>query len=522
MWEMPPPPIPDDGVPIPDLPDDVAAAAMSDLELVADIWAADARESRHAAERAASIAALARRRSTERDRDFGQLGGPGLDSRLRRSPVLADVSETFVTELAMIRCCSEREAEHLAIESILLTTKLTATWSALYAGRIDARKMRALVDLLGPAKPKVAAAIEARVLPGAERLTVAQLRDRVRRALARMDAAALDKRCRDAARRAGVWRQMTGDGMSQLVIDLSVAGAAACHDAISQYADLLRADGDTRPIGVIRAAVAQDLILRPWDTSRPSVTAQLVIHAPLPALSPGGTGSQSPAEIAGEVVTAAQCRELLEQLDMLGVRAAPAGGCVQVAVGDPVTGRLVAVATRNELRRGAFGSRRRARRRGRRSTTTPATERGPQASGRTGHPDPGQLPPADGPGLRPPPPTSTYRPPAAQERFVEVRDRHCRMPGCRRRAGRCDIDHAVAHADGGPTACWNLCCLCRRHHRIKTFASGWHFELLGDGQLLVRAPSGVSRVTRPPGWSWDPEPDPPWLDEEALPDPLTC
>ena len=106
--------------------------------------------------------------------------------------MLADVSETFVTELAMIRCCSEREAESLAIESILLTTKLRGTWSALYAGRIDVRKMRALVDLLGPAKPKVAAAIEARVLPGAERLTVAQLRDRVRRALARLDAEALD------------------------------------------------------------------------------------------------------------------------------------------------------------------------------------------------------------------------------------------------------------------------------------------------------------------------------------------
>ena len=122
------------------------------------------------------------------------------------------------------------------------------------------------------------------------------------------------------------------------------------------------------------------------------------------------------------------------------------------------------------------------------------------------------------PGLHPPPPSDGYRPTAPQQRFTEVRDRHCRMPGCRRRAGRCDIDHAVAHADGGATACWNLCCLCRRHHRIKTFARGWHFELLADGTLLVRTPSGVSRVTRPPGWTWDPEPDPPWLDEEAPPD----
>ena len=105
----------------------------------------------------------------------------------------------------------------------------------------------------------------------------------------------------------------------------------------------------------------------------------------------------------------------------------------------------------------------------------------------------------DGPGLRPPPGTGRYRPPAAQQRFVSTRDRHCRMPGCRRRAGRCDLDHVTAHADGGPTTCWNLCCLCRRHHRIKTFARGWHFDLLPDGQLLVRTPAGVTRTTAPPG-----------------------
>src|SRR5688572_12721170 len=98
MWEMPPPSVPDEGVPIPHLPDDVADS-LSDLELVADIWAADAREARHVAERAASIAALARRRRIERDRTFGTLGGPGLDSRLRQSPALSETSETFVTEL---------------------------------------------------------------------------------------------------------------------------------------------------------------------------------------------------------------------------------------------------------------------------------------------------------------------------------------------------------------------------------------------------------------------------------------
>ena len=128
----------------------------------------------------------------------------------------------------------------------------------------------------------------------------------------------------------------------------------------------------------------------------------------------------------------------------------------------------------------------------------------------------------DGPGLRPPPATLAYRPTAAQRRFVHARDRRCRMPGCRRRPGRLDIDHARPHADGGATDCANLCCLCRRHHRIKTFARGWWFTLLSDGRLALRTPSGASRITGPPGWADEPEPDPPWLGEQAPPDPLSA
>jgi hypothetical protein len=360
--------------------------------------------------------------------------------------------------------------------------------------------MRLLVDLLGPATPKAVAAIEARVLPVAGRLTRAQIRQRVRRALARLDATALERRRKEAAARADVCHQPTGDGLSRLMIDLPLWKAAACVDVVRQYADMARAAGDRRPIGVIRAEIAADLMLRPWDHSRPPVTARLDIHAPLAALRPAEPGTSQPAaEVAGEIVTAAECREILEHLDMLGVRGAPAGGCVQVAIGDPVTGRLIAVATRNELRR-ASGSRR--RRRTRRGTA--------------------DLAPDDGPGLRPPAPTSAYRPTAHQRRFTRARDRSCRMPGCRRAPGRCDIDHGIAHADGGSTDCWNLCCLCRRHHRIKTFARGWHFELLADGRLIVRTPSGVSRITRPPGWCYDPEPDPLWVEEEAPPDRLRC
>ena len=57
----------------------------------------------------------------------------------------------------------------------------------------------------------------------------------------------------------------------------------------------------------------------------------------------------------------------------------------------------------------------------------------------------------------------------------------------------------LAHGDGGPTDCTNLCCLCRRHHRLKTHAPGWRYALTADGVLSVTTPSGVTRTTRPPG-----------------------
>ena len=112
-----------------------------------------------------------------------------------------------------------------------------------------------------------------------------------------------------------------------------------------------------------------------------------------------------------------------------------------------------------------------------------------------------------------PPATDAYSPTAAQERFVNTRDRRCRQPNCGQRAGWADHDHVIPHGEGGPTACTNLCCLCclcRSHHRLKTFARGWDFRMDPDGTLHVTSPSGVTRTTRPPGLRPpEPRPEPP-------------
>jgi hypothetical protein len=59
------------------------------------------------------------------------------------------------------------------------------------------------------------------------------------------------------------------------------------------------------------------------------------------------------------------------------------------------------------------------------------------------------------------------------------------FPGCTSDARACDLDHLQPYTpmdDGGPlgqTGPANLACLCRRHHRAKTFA-GWHSRRLPD------------------------------------------
>jgi Domain of unknown function (DUF222) len=70
------------------------------------------------------------------------------------------------------------------------------------------------------------------------------------------------------------------------------------------------------------------------------------------------------------------------------------------------------------------------------------------------------------------PPEPGYTPSQALADFVSCRDLTCRFPSCDRPARDCDIDHTIAHADGGPTHASNLKCLCRLHHQTITFELG--------------------------------------------------
>ena len=95
------------------------------------------------------------------------------------------------------------------------------------------------------------------------------------------------------------------------------------------------------------------------------------------------------------------------------------------------------------------------------------------------------------------PAESRYRPSAALADFVRCRDLTCRFPGCDCPADRCDVDHTVPYALGGLTHASNLKALCRKHHLLKTFWSGWRDEQLPDATVVWTSPSGHTYCTAP-------------------------
>jgi hypothetical protein len=353
---------------------------------------------------------------------------------------------------------------------------LPGTWAALADGVLDETRGKVLADVLAHTTPATARAIEAILLPEAAQLSVRRLRDRALALLLELDADAIDARRKSAQRQADVRSYPSHlEGMATLAAELPADEAAEGFDLIDQLAEMAKADGDTRPIGQIRAEIFSLLIRRPADHALPGVTAKVTVTAALDALD-GATGT--PGEVNGLPITAGHVRELLTRIGALGLRA-PEGGSLTFALND-ADGRLLATATPAQLARLA--------RRGCREH--PAGE-------------------CVCPVLERPSPTDAYTPTAAQHAFVTTRDRTCRFPNCGQRAGWADRDHVIPHACGGSTDCADLCCLCRSHHRLKTLACGWRFAMDPDGTLHVTTPSGVTRTTRPPGLRPPEPPGPP-------------
>ncbi|MEU2350777.1 DUF222 domain-containing protein [Modestobacter sp. NPDC049651] len=456
-------------------PSRLPAAWLSPDEAAVELQRLQARRARDTAYEADLVLQLAGQRPASAD--------PPPDHPGARRPgwlpeAAEGVSEFFTAELSMVLNVGRGTAAHRLAHALTWRDKLPATFALLQRGELDERRAVVLAEVLEHATPETAARVEAVLLPQASSLSAYTLTKRATALLQELDPVSAAERRKRAAETADVTlRPSPLDGRTQLVADLPTEEAVVEYAIIDDLAQLAKRAGDRRPIGVIRTEVFTAVRRQLDGSGYANVRVNVTVTADLTALE---DRSSRPGDVNGLVITAAHLRELLARVGALGLTA-PEGGSLSFAITGP-DGELLATVTAAELER--------------------LVKRGCPD-----HPDT-----ACGCAvLGPPPETSAYQPTAKQRAFVTTRDRRCRFPNCGQRVGWADLDHVLAHSCGGRTDCTNLCCLCRSHHRLKTFAQGWRFAMTADGMLTVTTPSGVTRTTRPPGMrvrAPDPRPDP--------------
>jgi len=450
---------------------------------LSEVRAAQAVIGAQEARRARAIAAFCRSRPASLDRPESELGAAAAASRAARPAALLPVSEWAVDEVAVALSLTGSSASRLVVESLQLVERLPDTLTALGRGELSWAHARVMTELIAPLSDEVRGAAEERLLRRLGSKTPTQLRAAAHRVVARLDASVIADRVAAAVRERRVAVYPTGDGLGTLsATGLPLPVARAVEDALRQYADAAAAPGDDRTRAQRMVDCLVDSVLRPGEHGLSPVQAQLTLVATVATM----TGADDePGEVNGDLVPAGTVRRLAEALGLLPAADADAQPGDQplaellsssrltgtalahrphVALVDELTGQLLALTDAAGLR-----------------------------SGR---------------GLGPPPGTDAYAPTAGLQRFVVLRDRRCRFPGCRQRPVACDLHHREAWPLG-PTAHDNLCCLCRHHYRLVHQAPGWSVRELPDAGLEWTTPTGQVLVTRPPRFGADDDLPPP-------------
>jgi hypothetical protein len=345
-----------------------------------------------------------------------------------------------------------------------LVTHLPATLKALSSGRLGVPHARTLADVTGALSREQADAVEQRVLGRGLSQTPGALRAAARRAVAAVDPAGFGERARLARAAKTISRENRGDGTGELRLGMPAEDLQLVWGYVTAKAEEPVAVGDERSMDTRRVDALIDLVRTALhggpSAAGPAGTASP--DAPDAPTAPGGTGGT-----AGQPAAAppsrrcGRCTDPLIQIvidlpDLLALRDQPA---TLLGYG-PLPADLV------------------------RTWAADATWQRLVRDPHTGHLlDLG---------------TVLYRPSTGLKRYLQARDRTCRFPGCTRKARACDLDHTVPHGEaGGATAACNLACLCRRHHRLKTFTD-WHYQLHPDGSITWTDPHGTQHHEPPP------------------------
>ena len=370
---------------------------------------------------------------------------------------------SIAAEIGVALRWNDRTVQRRLGESLQMVDDFPATLEALAAARISARHAAVIREVGADlTDAEVRSAYEHRVVERAASDTVAGTRAFARTVVEELHPASITERFANAEQQRRVWIEDDRDGMARLGVLDGAVKIRAMFDRLTQQARAVRAVA--RPADPAKSAgdtdpdAAHDR--RTIDQVRADLMCDLVLTGqpaidPTTDTLPGGLGAiRAHVSVVVPALTAAGVTDRGAEVD--GLSPIDADTARRLLADSPVWDRVVT------------------------------------------HPVTGAVLAVD-----------RYRPSPALQRFIRARDVHCRFPGCRRPALRCDLDHNRDHARGGPTTRCNLACLCKRHHTLKT-ETPWRARQLPDGTIEWTSPLERTVTDRPERYvTFVPEPDPP-------------
>jgi hypothetical protein len=438
--------------------------ALSDRELVGALEAANRQISWTQSMQLTAVAELARRRQ-----------GPEYlpDS---------DTERRIASEVSLALTATHGRAEELVWLAETLPGRLPATWAALRYGHLDYDRAKVMCDGLGGLDLELARALDAELIGDAVDSTSTKLRRKVTKVVKAADPGAHAERTKQARdeRRVELWEN-DDDTCDLIGRNIDAAVAHAIHNRLTAAARALRADGDDRPIGQLRADLHTALLR---GTPLPEAIRGMLTGPIGDAASPAagddvsaGT-ARTDAVLPGAQSTAYDADDEKRhdgRADLNGVVAAVeqliAHALAEVA-DDHLAGLLdrVQAAGRLDGVTLLIGQAAQAMNNALAGLVDSWCRATGAVPGHHGH---------DG-----------YRPPAAMQRLVQRRHSTCVFSTCTRRAIHSDLDHTIPYDQGGRTCKCNLAPLCRTHHRVIKQHPAWTLLQPWPGLLVWITPTG--------------------------------
>ncbi|TQJ30836.1 HNH endonuclease signature motif containing protein [Microbacterium sp. SLBN-146] len=374
----------------------------------------------------------------------------------------------IAAEVAGAMRLADRSVQRQIGDALNLVEEYPQTVDAWEAGEITRGHVRAIVEAGAPLPPEARAGFEHEALRRCEGQTPGRVQGELRLLAERLHPRTLAERHVEACETRSVRVIPVGDGMSDLCATVPSLLADAIYDRLTQQARSITdvraqaaadaraaageigddaADSDTDAMSRLEV-IASDT--RTMDHLRADLLTDMLLTT-----QPGADPTRTDDGPGALGAIRAKVQVVVPVLTLLG-RDDAAADLVGHAPIDPATARELAGSTRSPLER---------------ILTHPVT-------GAVLHVD-------------------TYQRTAAIDRYLRARDQHCRFPGCRLPAIRCEVDHTIDAALGGSTDVRNLAHLCQRHHSMKQFTA-WRVKQLPGGVLQWTSPLGHHTLDHPP------------------------